>query len=398
MKITSKLEEELKAELDLIEKRGLTRKIKNLRFLDPVRAVAEDGKEYVVFSSNNYLGLTHAPEVIEAAKEANNYGTGSGGARLTTGGHFEAGILEKKLADFKHTEKALIFNTGYMTNLGVLYGLVKHKDVVFSDELNHASIIDGAKISKATVKVYKHADVADLERLLKEDATEGNRFIITDGVFSMDGDIAPLPALVKLAEKYEATLIVDDAHAVGVIGDDGSGTAAHFGLQGKVDLQVGTMSKALAAEGGYVAGKKIFIDYLINKSRPFIFSTALAPAPAAAAAAALDLLIKNKETYLQRLWSNTVRMRQLLEDACIPLVEGETPIIPIMVGEASLASEIAGALATKGILISAIRPPTVAQGQSRLRLTVTAAHTEEQLAHAADLIIKVWQDAKRKRA
>ena len=398
MKITSKLEEELKAELDLIEKRGLTRKIKNLRFLDPVRAVAEDGKEYVVFSSNNYLGLTHAPEVIEAAKEANNYGTGSGGARLTTGGHFEAGILEKKLADFKHTEKALIFNTGYMTNLGVLYGLVKHKDVVFSDELNHASIIDGAKISKATVKVYKHADVADLERLLKEDATEGNRFIITDGVFSMDGDIAPLPALVKLAERYEATLIVDDAHAVGVIGDDGSGTAAHFGLQGKVDLQVGTMSKALAAEGGYVAGKKIFIDYLINKSRPFIFSTALAPAPAAAAAAALDLLIKNKETYLQRLWSNTVRMRQLLEDACIPLVEGETPIIPIMVGEASLASEIAGALAEKGVLISAIRPPTVAQGQSRLRLTVTAAHTEEQLAHAADLIIKVWQDAKRKRA
>jgi len=392
------LEEELKAELDLIEKRGLTRKIKNLRFLDPVRAVAEDGKEYVVFSSNNYLGLTHAPEVIEAAKEANNYGTGSGGARLTTGGHFEAGILEKKLADFKHTEKALIFNTGYMTNLGVLYGLVKHKDVVFSDELNHASIIDGAKISKATVKVYKHADVADLERLLKEDATEGNRFIITDGVFSMDGDIAPLPDLVKLAEKYEATLIVDDAHAVGVIGDDGSGTSAHFGLQGKVDLQVGTMSKALAAEGGYVAGKKIFIDYLINKSRPFIFSTALAPAPAAAAAAALDLLIKNKEIYLQRLWSNTVRMRQLLENACIPLVEGETPIIPIMVGEASLASEIAGALAEKGVLISAIRPPTVAQGQSRLRLTVTAAHTEEQLAHAADLIIKVWQDAKRKRA
>ena len=392
------MEEELKAELDLIEKRGLTRKIKNLRFLDPVRAVAEDGKEYVVFSSNNYLGLTHAPEVIEAAKEANNYGTGSGGARLTTGGHFEAGILEKKLADFKHTEKALIFNTGYMTNLGVLYGLVKHKDVVFSDELNHASIIDGAKISKAMVKVYKHADMADLERLLQEDAAEGNRFIVTDGVFSMDGDIAPLPALVKLAEKYEATLIVDDAHAVGVIGEDGSGTAAHFGLQGKIDLQVGTMSKALAAEGGYVAGKKIFIDYLINKSRPFIFSTALAPAPAAAAVAALDLLRKNKEAYLQRLWSNTVLMRNLLNGAGIPLVEGETPIIPIMVGEASLASEIAGALAEKGVLISAIRPPTVAQGQSRLRLTVTAAHTEEQLTHAADLIIEVWREAKRKRA
>lgn len=394
----SKLEEALRAELELIEQRGLTRKIKNLRFLDPVRAFDEAGKEYLVFSSNNYLGLTHAPEVIEAAKEANNYGTGSGGARLTTGGHFEAGILEEKLAAFKHTEKALIFNTGYMTNLGVLYALVKPQDIIFSDELNHASIIDGAKISKATVKVYKHADAADLERLLQEDVCGGNRFIVTDGVFSMDGDIAPLPALVSLAEKYGAALVVDDAHAVGVIGEDGSGTAAHFGLQGKIDLQVGTMSKALAAEGGYVAGKKIFIDYLINKSRPFIFSTALAPAPAAAAAAALDLLEKNKEIYLQRLWSNTVLMRKLLNDGGIPLVEGETPIIPIMVGKASLASEIAGALAEKGVLVSAIRPPTVPQGESRLRLTVTAAHTKEQLMYAADLIIKVWQDAKRKRA
>ena len=398
MTITTKLEEELKAELDLIEELGLTRKIKNLRFLDPVSAIDDTGKEYLVFSSNNYLGLTHAPEVITAAKKANNYGTGSGGARLTTGGHFEANILEKKLADFKHAEKALIFNTGYMANLGVLYGLVKPKDIVFSDELNHASIIDGAKISKATVKVYKHADMADLEQLLREYATDGNRFIITDGVFSMDGDIAPLPDLVKLAEKYEVTLIVDDAHAVGVIGEDGSGTAAHFGLQGKIDLQVGTMSKSLAAEGGYVAGKKIFIDYLINKSRPFIFSTALAPAAAAAAAEALDLLRKNKETYLQRLWSNTVLMRELLKDAGIPLVEGETPIIPIMVGEASLATEIAQNLAEKGVLISAIRPPTVPQGQSRLRLTVTAAHTEEQLNHAAELIIEVWQETKRKKA
>ncbi|MGE4588615.1 MAG: 8-amino-7-oxononanoate synthase [Acidaminococcaceae bacterium] len=398
MTITTKLEEELKAELALIEERGLTRKIKNLRFLDPVSAIDDTGKEYLVFSSNNYLGLTHAPEVITAAKKANNYGTGSGGARLTTGGHFEANILEKKLADFKHAEKALIFNTGYMANLGVLYGLVKPKDIVFSDELNHASIIDGAKISKATVKVYKHADMADLEQLLREYATDGNRFIITDGVFSMDGDIAPLPDLVKLAEKYEVTLIVDDAHAVGVIGEDGSGTAAHFGLQGKIDLQVGTMSKSLAAEGGYVAGKKIFIDYLINKSRPFIFSTALAPAAAAAAAEALDLLRKNKETYLQRLWSNTVLMRELLKDAGIPLVEGETPIIPIMVGEASLATEIAQNLAEKGVLISAIRPPTVPQGQSRLRLTVTAAHTEEQLNHAAELIIEVWQETKRKKA
>lgn len=398
MRKTSRLEQELRLELKQIEEQGLTRKIKNLRFLDAVRAIDETGKEYLVFSSNNYLGLTHAPEVIAAAKSAGDYGTGSGGARLTTGGHFEAAVLEKELAAFKHTESALIFNTGYMTNLGVLYGLVKPVDVIFSDELNHASIIDGCKISKAKVKVYRHASAQDLERLLEEDETAGNRFIVSDGVFSMDGDIAPLPDLVKLAEKYNAILIVDDAHAVGVIGADGSGTAAYFGLQGKIDLQVGTMSKALAGEGGYVAGKKIFMDYLINKSRPFIFSTALGPAPVAAARAALDLLRENKNGYLHKLWSNARLMRELLSKAKIPLMAGETPIIPIMVGEASVAMEIASQLADKGLLVSAIRPPTVPKGESRLRITVTAAHTEEQLKQAAGLIIKTWQELGRKKA
>lgn len=394
----SKLEQSLSQELREIEAQGLTRKIKDLRFLDAVRAIDSSGKEYLVFSSNNYLGLTHAPEVIAAAQKANENGTGSSGSRLTTGGHFEAHKLEAALAEFKHTESALIFNTGYMTNLGVLYGLVKAADVVFSDELNHASIIDGCKIAKARVKVYKHADADDLARLLAEDETEGNRFIITDGVFSMDGDIAPLPQLVKLAESYDACLIVDDAHGVGVIGADGSGTAAYYGLQGKVDLQIGTLSKALAAEGGYVAGKKVFIDYLINKSRPFIFSTALGPAPVAAATAALNLLQRDKGIYLQKLWSNAKLMRELLTVAGLPVVPGETPIIPVMVGSADLTSEFAGKLAEQGILVSGIRPPTVPQGESRLRVTVTAAHSTEQLEKAAEAIIKTWREIKGKKA
>lgn len=394
----SKLEQSLRQELREIETQGLTRKIKDLRFLDAVRAIDSSGQEYLVFSSNNYLGLTHAPEVIAAAQRANENGTGSSGSRLTTGGHFEANKLEADLAEFKHTESALIFNTGYMTNLGVLYGLVKPADVVFSDELNHASIIDGCKIAKAKVKVYKHADAEDLERLLAEDETEGNRFIITDGVFSMDGDIAPLPQLVKLAESYDACLIVDDAHGVGVIGADGSGTAAYYGLQGKIDLQIGTLSKALAAEGGYVAGKKIFIDYLINKSRPFIFSTALGPAPVAAATAALNLLQRDKEIYLQKLWLNAKLMRELLTAAGLPVVPGETPIIPVMVGSADLTSEFARKLSEQGILVSGIRPPTVPQGESRLRVTVTAAHSREQLEKAAEAIIKTWRELKGKKA
>lgn len=394
----NKLEQRLQGELAAIKAAGLERSIKTLRFIDAAKAVDEKGKEYLVLASNNYLGLTHAPEVVAAAQQANVYGTGSSGSRLTTGCHFEAKALEVALAKFKHTEAALIFNAGYMTNLGVLYGLVKKDDIVFSDELNHASIIDGCKIARAKVVVYKHADMKDLEKLLQEHTGTGAIYIVTDGVFSMDGDIAPLPELVRLGKQYEACLIVDDAHAVGVIGADGSGTAAYYGLQGQIDLQIGTLSKALAAEGGYVAGKKIYIDYLINKSRPFIFSTALGPAPVAAAHAALDLLVNNKVSYLDKLWQNALLMRKLLLIGGLEIVTGETPIIPIMVGEAALATEFAERLSEEGILVSAIRPPTVPKGESRLRLTVTAAHSEEQLRVAAKIIIATWQELKRKKA
>ncbi len=389
-----KLEQVLEKKLQLIEEHGLWRQLTPLRFITPVRAVSEAGREYLVFSSNNYLGLTHAPEVIAASKGATDFGTGSTGSPLTTGRHFEGNILERALAKFKHTESALIFNTGYMTNLGVIYGLVGKNDVIFSDELNHASIIDGCRISKATVKVYKHSDLNDLEALLQKDATTGQRYIITDGVFSMDGDIAKLPGLVKLAKKYEACLYVDDAHAVGVLGADGSGTAAYYGLQGQVDLQVGTLSKALASEGGYVAGKKVYIDYLINKSRPFIFSTAISPASMAAAKAALDLLLDKKELYLYKLQSNTKLMRNLLAKYEVNIIAGQTPIIPILLGDAKITTNFAHKLEEKGILVSAIRPTTVPIGQSRLRLTVTAAHSEEEIRITADAIGKIWREIK----
>lgn len=388
----SKLEQVLQNKLQLIEEHGLWRQIRPLRFITPVRAISETGKEYLVFSSNNYLGLTHAPEVIAAAKEAAKFGTGSTGSPLTTGRHFEGNRLEKALAAFKHTESALIFNTGYMTNLGVIYGLVEKNDVIFSDELNHASIIDGCRISKAVVKVYKHSDMQNLQELLEKDTTTGQRYIITDGVFSMDGDIAKLPELVKLAKQYGACLYVDDAHAVGVLGMDGSGTAAHYGLQGQVDLQVGTLSKALASEGGYVAGKRVYIEYLINKSRPFIFSTALSPASMAAAKAALELLIGEKDLYLHKLKSNTELMRSLLVQYDVNIIAGETPIIPIMLGDAKLTTKFAQRLEKKGILVAAIRPTTVPIGQSRLRLTITAAHSEEDIRLTAAAIGKIWQE------
>lgn len=388
------LEQDLQNELQLIEEHGLLRKMQPLRFISPVTAINDKGKNYLVFSSNNYLGLTHAPEVIAAAKEATKFGTGSTGSPLTTGRHFEGMQLEKALADFKHTESALLFNTGYMTNLGVIYGLVKKNDVIFSDELNHASIIDGCRLSRALVKVYKHSDMTHLAELLATDETTGQRYIITDGVFSMDGDIANLPEIVKLGKKYGACVYVDDAHAVGVLGTEGRGTASYYGLEGQVDLQVGTLSKALASEGGYVAGKKVYMDYLLNKSRPFVFSTALSPASMAAAKAALELLLTKKELYLDKLKSNAALMRSLLVKYQVDIVAGATPIIPILLGDAKRTTRFAHKLEAQGILVAAIRPPTVPLGQSRLRLTVTAAHSVEDIIFTAGVIGQIWQESK----
>lgn len=242
--------QDIPSALSAIADEGRFRRVEDLRMVTASRGIRRDGKEYIVFNSNDYLGMTHEGEVMVAARRSVIYGTGSGGARLTSGAVFELSELEKALAAFKHAEDAVIFNTGYMTNLGVLYALAGKGDVIFSDALNHASIVDGCRISKARVVIYAHSDMEDLARLLTETPCEGQRFIVTDGVFSMDGDICPLPSLLSLKKKYEACLIVDDAHGVGVIGDTGRGTAEYYHERG-IDIQVGTLSKSLGAEGGF---------------------------------------------------------------------------------------------------------------------------------------------------
>ena len=405
--MNQKLEKELQKELEELENNDLTRTVDDLRFISSTKAIDKNNKEYLVFGTNNYLGLTHHPQVIKASMEANEYGTGSTGSRLTTGASFEARELENNISEFKNVESTLIFNTGYMTNLGVIYALTKENDVIFSDQLNHASIIDGTRISKAKVRVYKHKDTEDLERLIKIELEESNNakysnyFIVSDGVFSMDGDIAPLPELVRIADEYNCTLIIDEAHATGVIGKTGKGTVEYYkdktgiDLTDSVDLQIGTLSKALASEGGFVCGKQVYIDYLINKSRPFIFSTALSPSTIASANAALNLLKENSEEYLSSLNENTRLMRKLLNDAGLNVVDGETPIIPIIIGPADLANKISKEMEKEGILVSSIRPPSVPKDMSRLRLTVISTHTKGEIEYTAKKIIEIWNNIKK---
>ena len=384
------LQSKIEDNLANIRSHNLMRSIKNLDYIDAGHALDSNGKKYLVLASNNYLGLTFQPEIIEAGRRAFAYGTGSTGARLTTGGSGGLHTLENSLAKFKKTQAALFYNTGYMANVGVISALADSKDIIFSDELNHASIIDGARLSKAKIIVYKHSDMQDLQDKLRQFAhTAANTFIVTDGVFSMDGDIAKLPELVFLAEKHQSCLIVDDAHAVGVLGSSGAGTAEHFGLSGRVHVQIGTLSKSLAGEGGYAAADQAVIDYLINKSRSFIFSTACSPVNAAVANAALSYLQTHPEL-LNKLRANTNAMRQALSKEKLPLLAGDTPIIPIMIGDARIATEFSSQLAEHGILLSAIRPPTVEVGSSRLRLTVSAAHEMEELCAAAKLIGSIY--------
>lgn len=374
-----------------LQQRGLFRQLRTLEPLDAGHVRCDD-RELLLLASNNYLAMTHHPEVIAAAcAAAQRYGTGSGGARLTTGNHPEYALLETTLARFKGTEAAVVFNTGYMANVGTISALMGPGDTVFSDEWNHASIIDGCRLSRAEIKVFRHNDPTDLEACLQRAPDTGRRLIVVDGVFSMDGDIAPLALYADLAERYGALLMVDDAHATGVIGPGGKGTAAHQGCQGRVHIQMGTLSKALGAEGGFVAASRELVDVIINRGRSFIFSTALAPATVAAGRMALAIVEREPER-VTRLGETARQMRRQLIQAGLRVEEGETPIIPIVVGEAEAAVRLAGRLQEEGLLISAIRPPTVPAGTSRLRLTVTAAHRPEELRAAAGKIIDVMQE------
>lgn len=359
----------------------------------PVSAshILAGGRKYLMLASNNYLGLTHHDKVKAAAIHAiEQYGTGAGGARLTTGTHPLYEELERDLAMFKGTEAAVTFNTGYMANLGTISAIMGKDDVIFSDTLNHASIIDGCRLSGATRVIFPHLDMNKLKELIETTPCKGKRMIVVDGVFSMDGDITPLDQIVKIAKEYQTLIMVDDAHATGVLGQ-GRGTAAHFGLEDEVTIQMGTLSKALGAEGAYVAGKKEIINFLINKARSYIFSTALAPATIAAAHAALKEVM-HSSALVERLAENGRFMRAELMKYGVVANQADTPIIPIIVGSAEKATRVANKLNKQGIILSAIRPPTVPVGESRLRLTVSAAHNQTDLAMAAKKIAEALQD------
>lgn len=347
--------------------------------------VVVKGREMLLLSSNNYLGLTNHPRVKAAAIRAiEEWGTGSGGSRLTTGNLKLHRQLEERLARFKGTEDAVVFNTGYMANLGTISALVGRGDLVVSDELNHASIIDGCRLSRATVRVYRHKDLAHVRNILSAERASYRRcLIVTDGVFSMDGDVAPLPELLELAGEFQALLMVDDAHATGVLGKKGAGTVEYFGLKDSGIIQMGTLSKALGTEGGYVAGNATLIDYLRNRARLFIFSTALSPPVIAAAMAALDVL-EEEPHLLAQLHANVQFLFRGLKEMGFQVLPTESAIIPLMVGEAHRALALSAALAERGVLVPAIRPPTVPEGTSRLRITVMATHTPEDLQRALD--------------
>ena len=370
-----------RAQLEAKEKEQNKRSIKVYEPIDAIR-VKRNNREFLMMASNNYLGLTHDLRVQQAAKYAvEEYGTGSGGARLTSGTFPLFNELELGIADFKHTEQALVFNTGYMANVGTITALMNKNSIIISDELNHASIIDGCRLSGARIERYNHKDIEHAEHILKN-YKSSHKMIITDGLFSMDGDIAPLDKLYELGKEYNALLMVDDAHSTGVLGN-GRGTAHHFGLT-DVDVQLGTLSKALGSVGGYVAGRKELIEYLVNYSRSFIFSTALSPADIGAALEALTI-VKNEPLVVEQLNENTAYMANKLQSMGIEC-DDETPIFPIIVGDNERALSLAYELELRGIIITAIRPPTVPVGESRLRMTVTAAHSQEQLDYVANTL------------
>ncbi|KJB87718.1 2-amino-3-ketobutyrate CoA ligase [Paenibacillus sp. E194] len=349
----------------------------------------QDGRRVLQMSSNNYLGLTKHPALKQAAIEAiEAYGVGAGSVRTITGTLDIHDQLEQRLAAFKGTEATLVFQSGFTTNQGVLSSILGPDDVVISDELNHASIIDGIRLTKTNKRIYAHKNMDQLEDVLKDSGSYRQRIVVTDGVFSMDGDIAPLPSIVELAERYDALVYVDDAHASGVLGKCGKGSTDHFGLHGRVHIQVGTLSKAIGAVGGYVASSQVLKDYLTHTARSFLFSTALPPSVAATCLAAIDVLQREPEL-TERLWANANSFRASLQSDGFDTGESETPIIPIIVGDPARTMAFSQRLLEEGICAQGIVYPTVALERGRVRLIVTAQHTTEDLEFARDVLKKV---------
>jgi glycine C-acetyltransferase len=378
----------LSDELDSLKAQGLYRR---LRILDGEQKAhtSVDHRSVVNLSSNNYLGLTTHPKLREAALEATRTrGVGSGSVRAIAGTmdiHME---LERRLAEFKHTEAAVVFQSGFAANAGTVSSVLGKDDFIISDELNHASIIDGARLSRATIKVFPHRDVKAARAILEELPRDRRRLIITDGVFSMDGDLGAIPELCDLADEFGCIMMVDDAHASGVFGSNGRGTIDHFGLHGRVDIQVGTLSKAIGVLGGYVAGSRAMIEFLYHRARPFLFSTSHPPAVAAACLAAIDVL-ESEPRLIEQLWENTRFFKSGLQALGFNTGVSDGPITPVIVGEAALAMKLSDALFEDGVFAQGIGFPTVARDKARVRTIVTATHTRDELQFALDSFAKV---------
>jgi glycine C-acetyltransferase len=378
-------------ELEALKQQGLYRK---LRVLDgrPEAHTTYDHKSVVNLSSNNYLGLTTHPKLVAAALDAvQKYGVGSGAVRTISGTmemHME---LERRLARFKHVESVVVFQSGFAANAGTVAAVLTKDDVIISDELNHASIIDGCRLSKAPIKVFPHKDVDAARKIMQELPAAQKKILITDGVFSMDGDLGRVPELCQLAEDYGAIMMVDDAHASGVFGKNGSGTVDHFGCHGRVDIQVGTLSKAIGVLGGYVAGSKNLIEFLYHRARPFLFSTSHPPAVTAACLAALDVL-ETEPQWIEQLWDNTRFFKAGLVKLGFNTGMSESPITPVIVGEAATAARMSDALFAKGVFAQSIGFPTVARDKARLRTIVAATHTKEDLQYALDTMGAVGKE------
>ena len=384
----------LSAALDDLRAKGTHFK---LRILDDQQAPVchYDGKQVINLASNNYLGLANDPRLIEAALAATRaFGVGSGAVRTIAGTMRIHMDLEEKIARFKNVEACVVFQSGFTANAGTVSSILGKEDFILSDELNHASIIDGARLSRATIKVFRHKDVDHCEELLKEIAdAPGKKLVITDGVFSMDGDIGPVDRLAPLAEKYGAIMMVDDAHASGVLGRNGRGSVDHFGMHGRVDVQVGTLSKAIGALGGYVCGSRDLIDFLYHRARPFLFSTSHPPSVAATCIAAFDILEQEPERIL-RLWSNTRYFQGELKRVGFNIggfttPATETPITPIIVGDGRTTMDFSRALFDEGVMGTGIAFPTVPEGKARIRAILTSEHTRPQLDQALEIIERV---------
>jgi glycine C-acetyltransferase len=379
----------LSDELNKLREQKLYQKLRILE--TEQRAVARfDGHEVINLSSNNYLGLTTHPKLKQKALEAaEKYGVGSGAVRTIAGTMSLHIALEEKIARFKNVEASVVFQSGFTANAGTVQAILSKEDVIISDELNHASIIDGCRLSRAQIKVFPHKDIEACEKVLKEIRNHpGRKLLITDGVFSMDGDIAPLPQLVELAEKYGCIMMIDDAHASGVLGRNGRGTVDHFNLHGRVDIQVGTLSKAVGALGGYVCSTRDTIEYLYHRARPFLFSTSHPPSVAASCIAAFEVMEEEPQRH-EKLWANTKSFKDGLKKLGFNTGVSETPITPVIVGDAALAHEFSRQLFAEGVFAQSLGFPTVPVGKARIRTIVTATHTDEELARALGILKSV---------